>query len=207
MRIGSWILALAASLAIGLGVAGSGNALSLADLDGTGASFTAGNGAVFSEFSVKIKGKGLSRDLSLYEVVPTADGFELLGDFNDGRKGGKIILRYDVAGPHLVGALLALGLDSDAKGRLKVKEKLFDEQRIGKLRVSSRNGKLADGADFELLTSLGVKEKIRIRGDHFLNGSGASIGHSFIASTPEPSAALLLGAGLVALVAGRRRTK
>ena len=86
--------------------------------------------------------------------------------------------------------------------------KIFDAQIIGKLRVSSRSGKRSDDAAFDLLAALRVTEKIRVRGDHFLNGSGASIDHSFVSLVPEPSTALMLIAGLAGLAtAGRRRSR
>jgi hypothetical protein len=207
MVFSSRILAVAASLAIGLGIATGSNALSLAELVVPGASFTAGNGVTFSNFLVKIKGKGLSEDLSLYEIVPTDDGFALMGDFSESRKGGKIKLIYDVAGSDLVSASLALAIDNGAEGLLKVKEKIFDEKKIGKLRVSTRSGKTADDLTFGDLATLQVKSKIKIRGDHFLSGSGASIDNSLIASTPEPTTALMLAGGLLGLVAARRRLR
>ncbi len=205
MLFGSRILTVAASLAIGLGIAASTNALSLADLVVPGASFSAGNGATFNNFVVKINGKGLSEDLSDYEIVPTADGFTLVGDFSDNRKGGKIKLTYDVAGSALVGASLAVGVDGGAEGLLKAKEKIFDEKKIGKLRVSSRSGETSDDAVLDSLAALHVKSKITIRGDHFLGGSGTSIDNSVITSAPEPTTALMLAGGLAGLAAARRR--
>ena len=205
MLFGSRLLTVAASLAIGLGIAASTNALSLSDLVVPGASFSAGNGATFSNFVVKIKGKGLSENLSDYEVVPTASGFTLGGDFSQNRKGGKIKLTYDVAGSALVSTSLALGIDDGAEGLLKVKEKIFDERKIGKLRVSSRGGETSDDAVFDALAALHAQSKIKIQGDHFLGGSGASIDHSVSALAPEPSTALMLAGGLAVLAAARRR--
>jgi hypothetical protein len=207
MLFGSRIFALAASLTMGLGIAASSNALSLADLVVPGASFSVGNGATFSNFVVKIKGKGLSEDLSLYEILPTDDGFALVGDFSESRKGGKIKLSYDVAGSALVSASLAIGIDNGADGLLKVKEKIFDEKKLGKLRVSTRSGEATDDLRFGGLDALQVASKIKIRGDHFLSGSGASIENSLIASAPEPTTALMLAGGLAGLAAARRRLR
>jgi hypothetical protein len=53
-----------------------------------------------------------------------------------------------------------------------------------------------------------VKSTIKIRGDHFLSGSGgASIDSSLITSAPEPKTALMLAGGLAGLAAARRRLR
>lgn len=207
MLLGNRILAVVASLAIGLLIAGGASALSLADLVVSGESFSAGNGISYENFWVRIKGKGLIRDLSKYEVLPTADGFQLLGNVSEDPKGGKIRLAYDVIGSGIHVAGIAGDAGVASSGKLKVKEKLVDAMVIDILRISLEKGTTSDSALFPAVDSLRVKEKIRIKGDYFLDGSGSSVTHSFSAS-PEPTTALMLAAGLAGLAAaGRRRSR
>jgi hypothetical protein len=209
MSFGSRLSAVAASLTsltIVLGIPGVTNALSLADLATPGASFSAGNGIRYSNFIVKIQGKGLSHDLRDYEVVPAAEGFLLLGDVNGRRKGGRISLRYGVTGSRLFRAGVAIDAGQASHGKLAVTERLFDVDRIDMLQAWTRDGKTSDFATFDALLALQVREKITIKGDYALARSGGAVTHSFHArsSTPEPTTALMLAAGLAALAATRR---
>jgi hypothetical protein len=208
MSFGSRLSAVAASLTsltIVLGIPGVTNALSLADLATPGASFSAGNGIRYSNFIVKIQGRGLSHDLRDYEVVPAAEGFLLLGDVSGRRKGGRINLRYGVTGSRLFRAGVAIDAGQASHGKLAVTERLFDVDRIDMLQAWTRNGKTSDFATFDALLALQVREKITIKGDYSLARSGGAITHSFHANspTPEPTTGLMLAAGLAALAATR----
>lgn len=209
MLFGSRILALAASLAICLGIPATTSALSLAELIVPGASFDADNGTTFSNFAVKIKGRGLSRNLSDYLIVPTSDGFELAGEFNNDPKGGKIKLTYEVAGLDLRGAALEMPVNSGLEGYVAIKEAVFGRKKLARLYISTKRGLTSDEAMFEALSTLAVRSKIRIRGDYFQNGSNAVIDSSVTATfVPEPTTALMLAGGLGGLAAaGRRRSR
>ena len=229
MRSVNRVLVAIACVAVGFAVAGAASALTLEDLTVPGASFDAGNGVTYESFEVKIKGKGLSADLSDYEVVSTADGFKLMGDFNETGKGGKIRLEYAVTGPLLVGASLAIDVGSGsplsasritgtpaarvaAKGKggrsqLKVTSQLFAPKKLDKLSVPLKNGGTSDAAVFDALTSLKVKEGINVKGESFFNGNGSAVSHSFAVSVPEPTTALMLAAGLAGLAVVRGRSR
>ena len=209
MSFGSRFPAVAAgltSLTIALGIPGISNALSLADLVVPGASFSAGNGTSYSDFIVKIRGKGLSDDLGDYEVLPAAEGFLLRVEVGGKPIGGRIKLRYGVTGPDLLRADVAIDTGQANRARLAVTERLFDVDRIDMLKTWTRNGRASDSATFDALGALQVRERISIRGDHSPTGRGPSVTHSFHVGspTPEPTTALMLAAGLAALAAGRR---
>jgi hypothetical protein len=229
MRSVKTFLVATAGLAFGLSAAGGASALTLADLTVPRASFDAGNGVSYEQFEVRIKGKGLSADLSDYEVVSTADGFMLMGDFNESGKGGKIRLEYEVTGPALVGASLSIDVGSGsqfaasritgapaprvaAKGRgredqLKVTSQLFDSKKLDKLSVPLKNGGTSDAAVFDALTSLKVREGINVKGESFFNGNGSAVSHSFTVPVPEPTTASMLAAGLAGLAVVRGRSR
>jgi hypothetical protein len=183
--------------------------MSLADLVVHGASLEAGNGVTYGDFDVKIKGKGLSQDLSDYQVVSTADGFKLTGDFNTQgengkKKAGKIKMTYDVTASSLVGAAVAIDADTGSRGKVQVWQKLFDDKKIDKLKASLKRG--LDTSEFGDRTTLSVKEVVAIKGDYFDDESDSSIDHTFTGShVPEPTTALMLAAGLAGLAAARRR--
>jgi hypothetical protein len=210
MRSATRILVMIACLAVGLALGGAANAetKTLAELLYPGASFDAENGATYSNFDVKIKGKGLSKDPSEYYVVPTSDGFALTGEFSETKKGGKLKMKYTVSGPAgLEGASLFVGPGIGTEGKLKVKEKLHGSKKIDKLMASLKNGGTSDSAVFGARSYLNVNETIKIKGDYFRDGSDSSVDHSF-STVPEPTTALMLAAGLAGLAAaGGRRSR
>jgi hypothetical protein len=199
-----------AALAVGLAVSIEGKAVSLEDLLVAGAKLESGNGVTYSEFEVKIKGKGLSKDLSEYYIVPTLDGFLLTGDFSETKKGGKLKLEYTVSGPsalEIEGAALGVGSGTGTQGKLSAKEKLHGSKKIDLLKVALKKDatKASDGGAFGARSYLHVSEKIKIKGDYFRDGSDSSVDHSFIATVPEPATALMLAVGLAGLSVARRR--
>jgi hypothetical protein len=208
MRSANRVLMVIACLAVSLAVAGGASAQTLQDLTAPGASFSAG-GVTYDNFDVKIKGKGLSRDLTEYYIVPTGDGFALEGEFSEmsskGKaKGGKIKLTYDATGIDLLGAGLAIDGGSGSDGKLKVKEKLSNGKKIDTLKVSFKKSDTSDSTVLNSLPALSVKETIRIKGDYFLDGSDSSVTHSFTSPVPEPTTGLMLALGLAGLAAKRR---
>jgi hypothetical protein len=203
-RTGLVVLALAAG--VWVTAAKGASALSLADLVG-GASVTAGNGVVYDGFTVKIKG-GLSKALADYQVVATSTGFTISGDVSDesrGRKAGKgkITLTYDVTtsdpGGLLGGDLgVAPGNEDALVAALK---KIFDgKKKLGTLEVKS-GGTLLDDLELAGLADLRVKERIRL-GAGFAGGTVTS----GFAAVPEPGTFALVGLGLSAVAALRRRS-
>lgn len=193
-----WVTALVAGA---FGASGAA-ALSLADLAG-GGSFTAANGVSFAGFAVKVRGS-LSRDLADYEVVPTEDGFYVTGGTaTRGRARaarGRIQIRYDVGSGDPSGLLQGALAIQPGEERVSAQGKLFDgRKRIAKLAADSL-GALYDSADLGGVAGLHVRERIRLDGG-FVAGWVSS---SFTA-VPEPSTALLVGAGLAAAAASSRR--
>lgn len=210
MRSTKRALVTIAALAVGLAVSVEGKAVSLEDLLVAGAKLESGNGVTYSEFEVKTKGKGLSKDLSEYYVVPTFDGFLLTGDFSETKKGGKLKLEYTVSGPaalEIEGAALAVDPGTGTQGKLSAKEKLHGSKKIDLLKVALKKDvtRASDAGAFGARSYLHVTEKIKIKGDYFRDGSDSSVDRSFIATVPEPTTVLMLAVGLAGLaVAGRR---
>lgn len=177
--------------------------LSLADL-AAGGSLTSGNGVVYENFSVQIKGK-LTRDLASYEVAATGQGFLVSGDTvaaGRGRRAGRgsIQIRYDVSTDHpdgLLGGSFGI-VPGMTAGPVSVKSTLFDgKQKLGKL--NARLGGAFDEIALGGLAGLHVKERIKLSGGF----GGAAVGGGFTA-VPEPSTLLLVAAGLAAGAALRR---
>ena len=178
--------------------------LSLADL-AAGGSLTSGNGVVYENFSVQIKGK-LTRDLASYEVEATGQGFQVTGDSvaaGRGRRAGRgsIQIRYDASTDHPDGLQAgAFGIlpGMTTVSQLSVKSTLFDgKQKLGKLdaRLGGGFDELALGG----LAGVHVKERIKLSGGF----GGSAVGGGFTA-VPEPSTLLLVAAGLAAGAALRR---
>jgi hypothetical protein len=183
----------------------SASALTLADLV-AGASVTAGNGVVYDDFQVKVKG-GLSKDLEDYTVLATPSGFRLTGDVADEARGkkagkGKILLTYGVTTDDPAGLLGGeLRVQSGEQMALVAAlKKIYDgKKKLGKLSVTS-GGALLDELELAGLVDLRVKERIRL-GAGF---AGGTVTTGF-AAVPEPGTLGLLGLGVAALGELRRR--
>ena len=177
----------------------SAAALTLADIADPAFSIVTG-GVEFSNFEVKIRGKGLSRDLSDHEVTFGEGGIQIeLAEGFDG-KPGKVKLAYlatDVSGQGLTSA----SLDVDSAD-YQVKNKLKGLPGVGKLLYrGNRPDRHVLGLDLDALDSVRVKANIRAQG-------GAMVENYFgtqVVTTPEPASAALLALGLLGVAAHRRR--
>jgi hypothetical protein len=197
-----------AALAAAAGAPAS--ALTLADLV-AGESFTQ-DGVVYADFHVKVRGKGLSRDLSLYEVTPGPCGFQIGGDAATGNGGdGRLRITYDVSSTEEGGVVLTSvdvfsGENPDTM--VKNKRRLYEgKELIGTLFAKPMPG--MDHLELALdgVSSLRVVDTIRVWG-RFENGAGVTSRYfTEDCLIPEPGTGLLLSAGLLGLAAGRRRPR
>lgn len=199
------LLLAAAALAFG---AAPSRALTLAELV-AGEGFTQ-DGVSYENFVVKVRGKGLSRDLSRYEVVPGPCGFQIAGDAAKGRGGdGRLRITYDVSSAEEGGVVMtSVGVFSgtDPKTMVKNKRRVYDGKRlVGKIFAKPMPG--MDTLELELdgLGAMHVVDTVRVWGRF---ADGANVTSRFFAGdcvVPEPGTALLLSAGLLGLAAARRR--
>jgi hypothetical protein len=191
----------AATFVAALFMASGAGATTLADLIEPDARLVIG-GVVYENFAVKIKGKGLSRDLTNYGVVAEGSGFRIEIASIEPKRGGKIKLKYDASGIDLTHASLSVAAAPGAS--LRVIRKLFGGKKkpLARMVVMNRAGWLSDEFDLDDRNLLHVRDSVRIRGGGAL--------HTAVVATviPQPSTGLLLGAGLLGLgLFARRRSR
>lgn len=191
-RASGWVIPL---LAFALCAAPAG-ALTLADL-ANGASITS-HGVTYSDFTVKVRGKGLSKNLADYQVENTSLGFLIDLAVRNDRKNGKLGLRYTATGSNLVQSGLRIE-DGGEFGKVRAGSRL---KGIGKLKVNFRKDVLSDLLGLPNIDSAQFSSKIKSKGGGAVEITGASA-----LATPEPSTALLLAGGLVATALRRRRAR
>lgn len=198
---------LLAALASGVG-AGRAAGMTLADLV-AGESFTQ-DGVSYEGFKVKVLGQGLSRDLSLFEVVQGPCGFQIGGNAAT-RKGGdgRLRIRYDVSSAEEGGVVLtSVGVFSGEipDTMVKNKRRLYEGSKLlGTLFAKPMPG--MDSLELELdgVGAVRVVDTIRVWGRF---ADGANVTSRFYTAdcvVPEPGTALLLSAGLLGLTGVVRR--
>lgn len=210
-RIRSWLIPIAAALALTAGA--EARALTLADLD-AGGSFTVG-ALTFSDFEVVVAG-GISADLASYPVQPLADGFRLTGPLSVllGDE-ATLLVSYvveaaagiDITGASLFSPLVATGAGSAAL----VSSALLDDDgdpvaTLLALNVAGSGPPApSDAAGFSATAKLGVIEVIQMTTGIF--AAAPHVDQRFF-TVPEPLTLMMLAIGLAGLaVAGRRRAQ
>jgi PEP-CTERM motif len=196
-----------AALAASLGPA-SASALTLADLV-AGESFSQ-DGVSYEGFRVKVLGRGLSRELSRYEVVPGPCGFQIGGDAATGNGGdGRLRIRYDVSSSEEGGVVLtSVGVFSGENPDTMVKNKrrLYEGSKLlGTLFAKPMPGMDTVQLELDGAGSLRVVDTIRVWGRF---ADGANVTSRYFTEdcvVPEPGTALLLAAGLLGLAGVQRR--
>jgi hypothetical protein len=209
MRMGRAALGLTAALVFAFG--GSAKATTLADLNG-GQSLTVG-GLTFSDFKITVNGS-LDPNLADYQVLSLSDGFRIAGGFAafDAEQ-GDMLLSYDVSAGtsnpvndiRLVFNGTAVGSHSGANIVETLSSNGTPVSSANVFAIAGGTTQLVDTQTFAPQTSFTVDKDILVKA-----GSGGMATISFInqefSVVPEPGSLVLIGSGLMGLLAfGRKR--
>lgn len=211
MRIEKSAFGLAAALVMGL--AGGAQGTTLADLNG-GASITAGN-LTFSDFTIIVTGSA-DPNLADYTVLTLPTGFRIVGGvgaFN--AEQGDVSVSYAVsasAGSSVDEA--SLGFNGAAMGTHSGATVSEDLSASGSPIASAMVFQLGSGASqktdsvsFASETSFTVDKNIFVKADSNGLATLSFVDQTF-ALVPEPGSLLLMGSGLMGLLAfGRKRQR
>jgi hypothetical protein len=190
-----------ATLALGLLLAGSASGVSLLDLT-EGMDLTTADGRLtFENFSAKAQGRRENRDLGLYNIVLTDDGFSVTGL---GYGNTRLKISYDVIANAAFVEGASLFVTEEERGSASGWEKIGNgRRRVDGLRVKQRPNRNSDAGSFAEVSTLSIREKMKFR-DH---GAGEAFTRTFTTITPEPTTGLLVASGLTALAVARRRRR
>jgi len=196
-------------VAMALGLAGSAEATTLADLTVPGATLVSGD-LTFSDFTITSTGSPTAPNLSSLQVLtPTPDGFQIAGPLHAiGGGDAHIALHFDVsAAPGTQVDGLTLSFNGVAKGSQS--QAKVSEQLLG-IPVTVDPTNFVDSVSFAPQTNFAVAKDVSLTSGP-ASGASSYATISFVSQqftvVPEPGSLLLLSGGLAGLLAfGRKRS-